>query len=358
MSGRGVMLNTLSGWRGVFVLAVVIVHSQIKDVDEFVHAGITFFFITSGFLLDRGHRFESLTWRGWLDFVVVRSMRTYPWHWLTTALVMGSRLFWSPSLVRWEGWLPNLLLVHTWIPVRGVFLSLHEVSWFLSAIMFCWVCYPALSWLSGRVRLVTMASWVIAGMAVVTVVNITGDAPRRDFYYVLPALRLVDFTLGMMLSRWCRECLPRHRVWPARRRAAAECLVALSLVVLPMAVHRSPLLDRLSNAPLWWLPDAALVVCCVWFAGHEGPLGRLMGHRLLAWTGRVSLEIYLLHYFVAININYTVMPLLGHFGCPMYEYHVVFTLPLTLLAAALAHRLFTRPLWRLASRVQATRVNP
>ena len=54
------MIKTLNGWRAVFALMIVLFHVGVAGLEEMTWAGVSFFFMASGFLLRFKCPFEQL----------------------------------------------------------------------------------------------------------------------------------------------------------------------------------------------------------------------------------------------------------------------------------------------------------
>ena len=67
-------------------VTVVLFHAGMGWIWNVAVTGVTFFFISSTFLLAMRHPFERLTAREYSRFAIGHAMRLYPLHWLGLAL--------------------------------------------------------------------------------------------------------------------------------------------------------------------------------------------------------------------------------------------------------------------------------
>ena len=72
------MIKTLTSWRGIFALCIVCFHFAMHEFDQMTYAGVTFFFMLSGFLVTYKHE----TLNSVKSFYSRRLWRIFPLHWL------------------------------------------------------------------------------------------------------------------------------------------------------------------------------------------------------------------------------------------------------------------------------------
>ena len=116
-----------------------------------------------------------------------------------------------------------------------------------------------------------------------------------------------------------------------------------------------------SDAVLWWLPIAAILVVSLLYDKREGFIGRILASRPLQWLGDISFEIFMLQGIAALIYNYWLDPVLSHIGVQNVYNEVSadllgadapglivwLILPIDILLAWAVNRLFTRPVTRL-----------
>ena len=119
-----------------------------------------------------------------------------------------------------------------------------------------------------------------------------------------------------------------------------------------------------SDAILWWIPVAAILIVSRTYDKREGFIGKILASKPLQWLGDISFEIFMLQGIAALLYNYLLDPVMSHIGVH-YVYHEVsndllganapglivwLILPIDILLAWAVNRLFTRPVARLLRR--------
>jgi len=177
----------------------------------FLHAnaGVSFFFILSGFVLTWSTRPQD----GRAQFYRRRFARIYPSHaatWLVAILI----IFFTNGQLNVATAVLNLSLLQSWSPNQSVFLSINGVSWSLACEAFFYACFPLLLGVTKRLEKRTLwaglmlAPWLIVGTAYLAAgLPSTSTAIWVTTY--LPATRLVEFCIGILLAQ-----LVKHRAFP------------------------------------------------------------------------------------------------------------------------------------------------
>ncbi|MBF0440186.1 MAG: acyltransferase, partial [Magnetococcales bacterium] len=140
-------LDQLTGLRYFAALLVFCSHLQWKGSSEVLikvfesgYAGVSFFFLLSGFVLSFSYA-EKISSRslGLIRYMLLRFARLTPLHFLTAApfVVMGiynSNLDMTNTVL-------NILLLQSWIPESSYYFSLNAPSWSLSNEIFFYLCF-------------------------------------------------------------------------------------------------------------------------------------------------------------------------------------------------------------------------
>ena len=330
------MIKTLTSWRGIFALCIVCFHFAMHEFDQMAFAGVTFFFIISGFLVALRH--ESL--ESTKQYYLRRVWRIFPLHWLALIAMIALDLVMIHKFH--YGWdLPlHVTLLQSWVPNVDVYYNYSIHSWFLSSLLFAIIATPLLlRFINTTNRKVAWAIVITACLAV-TVLYLLASEKLFSFYHVFPPMRLVDYTLGMMLGATMRTPLKTQHVSSTAGASSIE-VAALLIFAAFIALHASgnQLALRLGNAPLWWVPVALLIVTFTTLDGNEGIVGKLLTIRPLVWLGEISFEIYILQKLVNNIFCYLVAPFFGHYGFMIYDYSFACTLPLLIIIAWAVHQL-------------------
>lgn len=363
------MIKSINGWRAVFALMIVLFHVGVADLEEMTWAGVTFFFMASGFLLALKHPFEHLDGQSWRHFAWNHAVKLFPLHWLTLVIWIAAMAVLGLLVIKPLALVANALLLHSWSLSHSVYFSYNRFSWFLSTLLFCYLCYPLLSnWLSSmrlRSRLVIAASLALIDIVVLA---ITGS---NDYYrtalYVFPPVRIIDFIIGMVLAGTVARVRELPVIGKGGSGTDAELIALALLSVVVMSYRSYGWLLPWSDAIVWWLPVAVILLSCVIYDKREGFVGKFLASRPLQWLGDISFEIFILQGVAALIFNYLCAPALAHlgFGHPspfdtpwdkspfsVSPYSLIpwFILPIDILLAWLVNRLFTRPVSRMLRR--------
>ena len=358
------MIKTINGWRGLFALMIVLFHVGATGFEEMTWAGVSFFFMVSGFLLPMKHQFTSLDGDSYRRFAWSHATKLFPLHWLTLALWLVAMAILGLLVIKPVALVLNAALLHSWSLMHSIYFSYNKFSWFLGTLLFCYLCYPLLARWFMPLRLRHKVA-ILAVLAVIDILVLAGsDDYWRTALYVFPPVRLIDFMIGMTLAHACGH-LGKARVLGHSENGTDAELVAIAVLSIMVLAYRSySSLLPWSDAILWWVPVALIIVVCKAYDKREGFIGRILVSRPLQWLGDISFEIFMLQGIAALVYNYCVAPLLAHIGV-QHAYDVVaadlfgasapglivwLIIPVDILLAWAVNRLFSRPVTRLLHR--------
>lgn len=272
-------------------------------------AGVSFFFILSGFILTYNYR-ESLVglerttlW----NFYANRFARIYPVHLLT----FGAMFIVAPHLLRsiWSApQLANLLLVQSWIPKARYFFSQNPVSWSLSNEAFFYAMLPFLLWGMCKLRLQSPARSLLLALGVFSVAvaiswTFRNHPDARGILYINPLFRLHEFILGIVLALVFSHVTTSKAglfQWSPRIATALE-LGSLALLGWAVSIaHRVPFEVRIT---VFYSPFMALVIFVHAFG--RGWISQMLSVRPMRFLGEISYSIYMFHLIVlSLMITY------------------------------------------------------
>lgn len=358
------MIKTINGWRAVFALMIVLFHVGAAQFEEMTWAGVTFFLMASGFLLALKHPMERADGAEYRRFAWSHAAKLFPLHWLTLVLWIVAMAVLGMLTIKPLTLALNTTLLHSWSLTHSIYFSYNKFSWFLSTLLFCYLCYPLLARWFTPLKLRYKAIILIVA-AVIDIVLLAGtDDYWRTALYVFPPVRLIDFAIGMTLAHACRFAGMSRVLGKGENGNDAELIVVALLSAVVLTYRSYDGLLPWSDAVLWWLPVAALLVVCKLYDKREGFIGKALSSKPLQWLGDISFEIFILQGIAALIYNYWFAPVLSHIGLD-YGYRMVcndllggdgpglivwFILPIDILLAWAVNRLFTRPVARLLKR--------
>ena len=325
-------------------VTVVLFHAGVDWMWNIAVTGVTFFFISSAFLLSMRHPFERLQARDCGKFVLAHAMRLYPLHWLALAALIAITLLFHTSTVDWTAAGLSALLVQAWSPVHDIHYGLNPGAWYLSALLFCYAIYPFVSHWIGKWKLWAQGVLIAVLAVVLARILVPLDIPGREAVFVNPLSHVLDVVVGVVLFHVYRLLKAR---FPRVGRGTATLIEvgALLLLALAIGVNRyTTLIKPWEDVLNWLLPQGAILVVLALLNGQEGLIGRLLLWRPLQWLGSISFEVYVLQFVAFLLFNYMLAPVLGHFGWQVSNLLPWFAMVVLLPLSWLVNRYFTRPL--------------
>jgi peptidoglycan/LPS O-acetylase OafA/YrhL len=358
-------LRSLTGLRFVAAFVVFASHLQHFLFPEVRNvpvggAAVSFFFVLSGFILTYVYG-ERLDRQRIPRFWFTRWARLWPLHFVcfVIAICLLGELPGSDAAGRNSvaSGVAQLLMLHSWIPVRYWFTDFNAVSWSISTELFFYLCFPLL--LLGRptrVWLKLLAAFVLsfACLAWFQYLLNTQSAPvwldPVAVAVAFPAVRLAEFATGMA------TCLLMQRLGTSFARAPAgdrrgylrdslwEILAIVIVLVGWLVTVKWGFIHYLMQSPHFgqlysiWMRVAgglfgyALLIFV--FASRRGLIGQIMASRLAVWLGEISFAFYLIHQIVIIRLERLALN-----DVPF----AVYAFGLALLASALLYRIVELP---------------
>jgi peptidoglycan/LPS O-acetylase OafA/YrhL len=274
-----------------------ITSDYLRTVSNAGSLGVSFFFVLSGFVLTWSMRPGDTTLRFWRR----RVFKIVPNHVVTFSVALILIAFAGEAIALWPT-LMNLFLVDSWVPKYSYINSADGVSWSLSCEALFYLCFPLLILAIRRIR--PAALWgtagALAGVSILlpyislhflpsTPVWPWGPSSWAQiwFVYVLPATRMVEFALGIVMARivltgkWIKLPLP---------------VAALLLAGAYVATLYGPWHFLYNYVAVTIIPVALLIPAAA-AADVKGLRTGLSG-RTMVWLGEISFAFYLVHWLV------------------------------------------------------------
>lgn len=338
------MIKTINSWRGLMAVTVVLFHAGVDWMWNIAVTGVTFFFISSAFLLSMRHPFERLEARSYSRFVMAHALRLYPLHWIALAALIAITLLFHTSTVDWGAATLSALLVQAWSPVHDVHYGLNPGAWYLSALLFCYAIYPIVAHWIGKWKLWVQTALVIVLAMVLGWILVPLDIPGREAVFVNPFSHVLDVVAGVTLFHVYRLLKAR---FPDMGRGMATIIEVGALLLLALVIAVNILTTWIKpweDVINWLLPQGAILVTLALLDGQEGLIGRILLWRPLQWLGSISFEVYVLQFVAFLLFNYMLAPVMGHFGWQVSKLLPWFALVVLLPLSWLVHRYFTVPI--------------
>jgi peptidoglycan/LPS O-acetylase OafA/YrhL len=341
-------IPSLTGLRFLAAAAVVLSHGipQIVKYDnppkllallsDTAGAGMTLFFVLSGFVIFLNYSSKIGTSVGLWNFFVARFARLYPLYFLAVSYDLLMKFSYNQFPIARASTLPfYATMTQSWVykPVDGnaliyQFGLLPSVSWSISTEWFFYFAFPFICgviWLlkSTPQKFVATAILVVAALFGLTLMNLAGDKirnlatayfgpiaanPQDGFFrwlaYFSPYVRVLEFILGCFCAAVYKS-LPTPSAHEQRIGAWLTGGTACGIVLLHWYMFGvdnntlthaliQPLHMNFGFAPLM----AALILCCV---RYQNGFVSLMSGKWIVLGGEISYSMYLLH-FVIIDV--------------------------------------------------------
>jgi peptidoglycan/LPS O-acetylase OafA/YrhL len=302
----------LTSLRFIAAALVVVTHAARWNVGlrpesispYYMRAGMSFFFILSGFILAHVYPdFSSLAETG--RFFRARWARLWPAHLvglLACVLIPSLHTFEEHP---WAGRLLNGAMLHAWVPLHEYYASYNGPSWSISTELGLYCLFPLLIFRWRRTwPLKILATLAIIASLIFFCTRAAGQYPDLvpGLLYYNPLSRVFEFAMGIAAYQGCRYLAPRMHL--GRPLGTVVELAALALVILNMRYS----LDIIESLPflrdlgltVFWLKSGA--ICCFSFAVvimvaalEQGWISRLLTVAPLVVLGEMSYSIYLFH---------------------------------------------------------------
>jgi peptidoglycan/LPS O-acetylase OafA/YrhL len=312
-------LDSLTGLRWTAALMVFLSHVFLwpaaapkgevgESIRTFVsmggYVGVSVFFVLSGFVLTWSARANDTAPKFWRR----RFFKIYPNHFVAFLVAVvfivwrGEKAYFAPLGDQLPALVPQLLLLHAWLPDLNLAFSFNVVSWSLSVEATFYCCFPLLLTAVNRIRPERL--WYWAGGVVLLIFCIpqvarllpAGEVAYEGltsweywFVYVLPLSRMGEFFLGILLARivlagrWIN--IPP---WLAALVFAAGYVVALNVPKMYAIVATT-------------VVPIALLIPTVAMADVRGRRS-LLARPVMVWLGHISYAFYLVHFFMILLV--------------------------------------------------------
>lgn len=350
----------LDGVRAIAALAVVLTHvgfqsgagviGPARSVLSRLDIGVAVFFVLSGFLLHRPQVVAALRGRPLprvRQYLWRRALRVLPGYWVAVAAAL--LLLPANDDATAADWLRHLTL--TQVYVDDVLPAGLTQMWSLATEVSFYLALPLLGRLGGatlRTQLRLCGAMVAVGLAWQAAVAHDVLPPHAGYW--LPG-HADWFGLGMGLAAlsaarppWLREVAAQGATcWLG---AAALFAVAGTPLAGPYGLALLTPSEALARTVLYGAV-AVLLLLPATAAEPSGAVGALLVSRPVAWLGKVSYGVFLLHLVVLALVFDGIgeLPFTGHF----WEL-LGWTVPLSLLVAWASLRAVEEPALRLRSR--------
>lgn len=330
-------LRSLTGLRFLAAFSVFVAHVAVHWPQFEIGnvplgaAGVSFFYVLSGFILTYVYRPQldlnagdrqasAATARGRMEFSIrrfylKRFARIWPLHiatlFISLFLVIGVQAFFSHPYPLGK-LIVNGLLLQTWIPNYRWIYSLNGPSWSLSVEAFFYAVFPLLLIGGPRKFLVKYVLIIVATCLALWLVDhwvpSEGDnwIKLNAIVHANPLMRLFEFATGvgtgfLYLQRASKSGATRSTI---SQMWVVGAVMAFFLAADAVGMYGSENQTRLPTAFWYWFRFCGAAPVFAWlvltFAETDGVLSRILSGRLFVYLGEISYSFYMVHMAVML----------------------------------------------------------
>lgn len=323
---------------------VFIFHAGLLSHYPLGAAGVSFFFVLSGFILTFNYhdKLQNIGKDKVKKFYLARFAKIYPVHFLTFIFAVPITLaYFNPNglyLIKASFMsFINLTLIQSFIPSQGTYFNFNGVSWTLSVEMFFYLTFPFLLWTFSKMKI---NKNVVKSLSILFVIwvglfslNINLDANNKFFvwmFHIFPLARLFEFALGMVLGL---IFVSKSNNLEVLNNKLFSVLEFLSILILIGAMAVSSQFDVGIVRGGFFTPVWCILVYV--FAHQKGIFSKVLSNKFLVYLGGISFSFYMVHQLVIRYYDY--------FGYSK-TYEVITSFGLTMLLSALIYQYYEEPL--------------
>lgn len=271
-------------------------------------------------------------------FGIKKILKLYPLHLVTLAIAIPLTVYQLRYAEIGFGQyfleaIANMLLIQSWVPFHDFFFSYNGVSWYLSTILFMYMCFPLLL---KRIRLIKKKSdfwlllcitWGVELYLGILLIGVNvGKIGDEYFTYILPLYRCLDFFAGCILGAIYTIYILEEgklrisEIPKVKGISLIECCIVIIELFFIMYIKKIPL--RLGEALLMPFSVGFIYV----FAINQGILSKLLTNKFLYYIGEISPYGFLIHQLVIRFIS-----CFGEWTDDMLIFNVVISFVITIL---------------------------
>lgn len=286
----GKRIESLAGLKVLAMIAIFWWHSGLPNFGIDLGArSCEFFFVASGFLVMYNHYYKPVNanLKTAISYTYDKICKMWPLHLLcfVAMLVYTFKDFSKAYIV--EAIL-NVFLLQAWSPDLDVAMSFNGVSWFLSAILFCYFVTPFLLKLFKNKKGAIVS--LIVGLVLRIGLEFVSKSLSLPFYKIQvhtnPIIRCLEFFLGMATAYFfiCHKSL---------NKKAVSTIIEIAMVAL---VGIAVIIPVLFDIKLYRAVYVVLFCVAVFvFASDNGIISSILSIKPLKWLSNVQFEFYMLH---------------------------------------------------------------
>ncbi|MGG0454268.1 acyltransferase [Priestia megaterium] len=337
------MLNSLTSFRFIAALMVFIFHAGLLSQYQLGAAGVSFFFILSGFILTYSYQ-EKMNYLNKVkikNFYIARFAKIYPVHLLTFIIALPITLiYFHPNglyLVKLALMSAiNLSLIQSFVPSQSTYFNFNGVSWTLSVEAFFYLTFPFLLWYFSRIKVSkhigkSLGTLILIWVALF-ILNMNLDENKHVFVWLLhiiPVARLFEFTTGIILGL---IFLSKIQKKSGLNKKLFSGLETFSLILFLGSMALSTQFDIGAVRGGFFIPIWCILIYI--FAHQAGIFSRILSNKFLVYFGEISFSFYMIHQLVIRYYEYFKFE---------QSYMPVVSFVITMILSAIAYRYYEEP---------------
>lgn len=306
------MIHSLQFFRFVAFFAIFTLHAQCYGWFKYhgtAAMAVSFFIVLSGFLsgVNGADKCAKPGMKEWGEYVWRKICKFYPLHFtllLVCSLYFKGGVFkvfvdGDPGALRdFVGlFLKNAFLVQSWFD--GCYFTFNGVSWFLSTIMFLYICAPWLKWV--LVRMCKWRRWLALPFAIsffglnCLYCHLVGttEANMEFWVYIFPPSRLPEFAAGMSLGILLSGMVADRTYKPIQSCVMSLLEIGIVWLIIRSVLGRWSLGDWGTRSSNYIVQNLALIGI---FSLQRGVISRILENRFSLVLGMLSAPAFLIHH--------------------------------------------------------------
>lgn len=277
--------------------------------------GVSVFLVLSGFLMYSTYceKKIELSIKNCISVARSKVGRLYPLHLLMlipavaidAALIVVGRSQEKPySIV--TRLIPNIMLIHTWIPKRDIYFGFNGVAWYLSTYLFICIAFlPILSFMRRgegwtiKKAITCLLLCLCIPIATSYIIELRGGAylEREWLLYVFPPMRLLDFIAGMQVGfiykKYGTAFFTEKQSSFLTAFVIALCFIGTFYI---SSCSGNILWKVFAETSIVFMPTSCVLVYLV--ACERGCIIRQLNSQCLMYVGGISMYTFLIHHQV------------------------------------------------------------
>lgn len=256
------------------------------------YLGVACFFVLGGYCSTLGY-YDRVKAEGFNygQYALSKAIKFYPLHWLCAIAWLAIAVASSQPIGSLPQILANAALLQSWIPDAGFYFSLNGISWYLADTLFFALIFPFVIRFvvdKSASRNVVFVSLILLGYAAACL--LTPKAERHAILYINPAVRFVDFLLGVYLAKGFMAIRPR--IQKSTGKMALFYIVSV-ICIVALIVERGFAAEYVQFAWIFW-PLISVLLLSASIASACRP-EEYKAINLLSSVGSYCFVFYMIH---------------------------------------------------------------